>query len=226
MRTVDVVVRGVRVVVGVLVLAALVAVVLVFRSTDVADLQAAVRGAGLWAPVLFVFLQVVVTTAPVPRTVFTLASGVLFGSVVGVAVAVAATITAAVGAFLLVRWVGAALPVRWVEHSAMRWLRDRLDRSGVLAVASLRLIAPLPFAVVNYAAGLSGVRLRAYALGTSLGVLPGTVALVVLGDAVTGRPSPLLLAISATCVTIGLVGAAVASRRPSAVGHEPASASR
>lgn len=211
--------------VGLLVVAAVAAIVVAFRSADVADVQATVRDAGPWAPVLFVLLQIAVTAAPVPRTVFTLAAGVLFGSAVGVLVALTATVAGALVAFLAVRRLGAPLSAWWAEHSAIRWLRDRLDRNGVLAVASLRLIAPLPFSVVNYAAGLSGVRLRAYALGTSLGILPGTVALVVLGDAVTGRPPPLLVAISATGVVVGLVGAVVASRRPvdagGGVGGEP-----
>jgi len=35
--------------------------------------QDAVRGAGAWAPALFVVLQILVTVPPVPRTIFTLA---------------------------------------------------------------------------------------------------------------------------------------------------------
>ena len=72
----------------------------------------------------------------------------------------------------------------------MVWTRRRLDRSGLLAVTSLRLIPALPFSLLNYAAGLSGVRFTPYLLGTVLGTAPGTIALVVLGDAVTGRVSP------------------------------------
>ena len=75
--------------------------------------QDAVRGAGAWAPALFVVLQILVTVPPVPRTIFTLAAGLLFGSVLGVAIAVSATALSAVVAFWLVRLtVGAVVAAR------------------------------------------------------------------------------------------------------------------
>ena len=153
-------------------------------------MQDAVRGAGAWAPALFVVLQILVTVPPVPRTIFTLAAGLLFGSVLGVAIAVSATALAAVVAFWLVRLTGGALVERFADRGPVVWTRQRLDRSGLLAVTSLRLIPALPFSLLNYAAGLSGVRFTPYLLGTVLGTAPGTIALVVLGDAVTGRVSP------------------------------------
>jgi uncharacterized membrane protein YdjX (TVP38/TMEM64 family) len=176
--------------------------------------QDAVRGAGVWAPALFVVLQILVTVPPVPRTIFTLAAGLLFGSVLGVAIAVSATALSAVVAFWLVRLTGGALVERFADRGPVVWTRQRLDRSGLLAVTSLRLIPALPFSLLNYAAGLSGVRFTPYLLGTVLGTAPGTIALVVLGDAVTGRVSPALLAVSLTGGLVGTLGAVVAARRP------------
>ena len=65
------------------------------------------QAAGIWAPLLFVLLQAVVTVTPVPRTVFTVAAGVLFGSITGVLLAVVGTALAAAAAFWLVRWSAA-----------------------------------------------------------------------------------------------------------------------
>ena len=179
-----------------------------------ATVQDAVRGAGAWAPALFVVLQILVTVPPVPRTILTLAAGLLFGSVLGVAIAVSATALSAVVAFWLVRLTGGALVERFADRGPVVWTRQRLDRSGLLAVTSLRLIPALPFSLLNYAAGLSGVRFTPYLLGTVLGTAPGTIALVVLGDAVTGRVSPALLAVSVTGGLVGTIGAVVAARRP------------
>lgn len=179
-----------------------------------AAVQDAVRAAGIWAPVLFVVLQVLVTIPPVPRTIFTVAAGLLFGAGTGVVLAVVATAVAAVLAFWLVRLTGGGLVERFADRGPVVWARRRLDRSGLLAVTSLRLIPAIPFSVLNYAAGLSGVRFTPYLLGTVLGTAPGTIALVILGDAVTGRVSPALLAVSATGGLLGLVGALVAARRP------------
>ena len=179
-----------------------------------AGVQDTVRGAGAWAPALFVLLQIVITVPPVPRTLFTLAAGLLFGAVTGVVLAVTATALAAVVAFWLVRLTGGALVERYADLGPVRWTRRRLDRSGLLAVTSLRLIPAIPFSILNYAAGLSGVRFVPYLLGTVLGTAPGTVALVILGDAVTGRVSPGLLAVSVTGGLVGTVGAVLAARRP------------
>ncbi len=143
-----------------------------------------------------------------------MAAGLLFGSVLGVAIAVVATALAAVVAFWLVRVTGGGFMDRFADRGPVVWTRRRLDRSGLLAVTSLRLIPALPFSLLNYAAGLSGVRFTPYLLGTVLGTAPGTIALVVLGDAVTGRVSPALLAVSVTGGLVGTVGAVVAARRP------------
>lgn len=207
-----------RVAAGLVALAAAVAVVLAVRSMGLPDVRGAVEASGVWAPLLFVLLSGVVTVAPVPRTVFTVAAGVLFGSVTGVLLAVAGTTLAATVAFWLVRLLGGAFVERHAHRRGVSWVRARLDRSGLLAVLSLRLIPMVPFAVLNYAAGLSGVRFVPYVLGTVLGILPGTVAVVVLGDAATGgSPHPVLLAVSLVGGLVGVGGALLAARRPAVV---------
>ncbi|MHA6796356.1 TVP38/TMEM64 family protein [Pseudonocardia bannensis] len=208
-------------------------VVLVGRThgvPGVGDLQATMAGAGLWAPALFVALQASMTIAPVPRTVFTLSAGLLFGSAVGLVLTLLATVLAALLAFWLVRVTGGRLVERYARGGVVEWVRRRLDHHGTLAVASLRLVPMVPFSVLNYLAGLSAVRFVPYVVGTVVGILPGTVAIVVLGDAVTGQPSPALIAVSAVCGLIGLTGVVAAARRPvpeSAAGDvEPESGAR
>jgi uncharacterized membrane protein YdjX (TVP38/TMEM64 family) len=214
--------------VGAAALAALAVAALVVLSRfgpdglNAATVQDTVRGAGVWAPALFVVLQVFITVPPVPRTIFTVAAGLLFGSVVGVAIAVSATALAAVVAFWLVRLTGGTFMERFADRGPVVWTRQRLDRSGLLAVTSLRLIPALPFSLLNYAAGLSGVRFTPYLFGTMLGTAPGTIALVVLGDAVTGRVSPALLAVSVTGGLVGTIGAVIAARRPKLQPQPPA----
>lgn len=211
---------------GIAVVAALVACVFLLRHTGLPDVRATVRAAGMWAPVLFVLLQGVVTVTPIPRTVFTVAAGVLFGSITGVLLAVVATTLAAAVAFWLVRLVGWKFVERHAHRSGVAWVRARLDRSGLLAMVSLRLIPVVPFAAMNYASALSGVRFLPYVAGTVLGVLPGTVMIVVLGDAaVGGNPHPAMLAVSVASGVLGAAGAMVAGRRvpdpaPSAVQQE------
>ena len=98
---------------------------------------------------------------PVPRTVFTVAAGVLFG----------VDQRACCSPWPAPRWPppprsgwsGCSGAVRGAARrpAAVAWVRARLDRSGLLAMVSLRLIPAVPFSVLNYASALSGVPLRA-----------------------------------------------------------------
>jgi uncharacterized membrane protein YdjX (TVP38/TMEM64 family) len=208
------------------VLAAVVVGVAAMRSGGVAGVRAEVAAAGAWAPVLFVALQGVVTITPLPRTVFTVAAGVLFGALWGLVLTIAGTTLAALAAYGLVRWVGGPIVARHEHRPGFAWVRARLDRSGLLAMVSLRLLPMVPFSLLNYAAGVARVRIVPYLVGTVLGVLPGTVAIVVLGDAVTdGEMNPALFGVSLAGAVLGLTGAAIAARRgPAAATADPSPA--
>ncbi len=163
-------------------------------------------------PLVFFLVHAIVTIAPFPRTVFTLSAGLLFGPILGITLAVAATTVSAVLALLLVRALDREQVAARLSHPAVRAIDRRLARRGWLAVGSLRLIAPVPFSVINYCAGLSSVRMAPYLLATLIGIIPGTIGVVVLGDALTGRTNPGLLVLSGVCITIGVIGLVVDAR--------------
>ena len=199
--------------IGVLVLA-LMAFLAWKSGTGLPDVRRTVLAAGLWAPVLFVVLQGVLTVTPVPRSIFTVAAGVLFGAIGGLLLTITGTAIAAAAAYWLARLVGGRFVERHLHRPQVAWVRARLDRSSLLAMVSLRLIPAVPFSVLNYAAALSRVRFAPYLLGTVLGVLPGTIGVVVLGDAVVGgMPHPAMFLVSVTSGLVGLTGAVIAARR-------------
>ncbi|MEU6559590.1 TVP38/TMEM64 family protein [Nocardia nova] len=173
-------------------------------------------------PLVFFLAHAIVTVAPFPRTVFTLSAGLLFGPALGIGLAVAATTVSAVLALLLVRALDRDQVAARLNHPAVRAVDRRLARRGWLAVGSLRLIAPVPFSVINYCAGLSSVRMAPYLLATVIGILPGTIGVVVLGDALTGRTDPGLLALSGACITLGVIGLIVDARWGAEQFAEPA----
>jgi uncharacterized membrane protein YdjX (TVP38/TMEM64 family) len=158
---------------------------------------------GPWFPLAFLAAHVVVTVLPFPRTAFTLAAGLLFGPLLGITLAVTASTASAVIAVLLVRAAGWQLS-RLVRHEAVEKVDARLRDRGWIAVMSLRLIPVLPFSALNYAVGASAVRVLPYTLATVAGMLPGTAAVVILGDALTGDVSPLLLLVSLCTGLLGL----------------------
>ena len=164
--------------------------------------------------VVFFLVHVVVTMAPVPRTIFTVSAGVLFGATTGIAVTMTATTISAVLALLAVRAIGRDAVAAHLTHPAVKAVDERLARRGWLAVGSLRLIAAVPFSVVNYCCGVSSIRVLPYTVATFLGALPGTVGVVLLADALTGETEPALLAVSGVCIAVGLLGLVVDARTP------------
>jgi uncharacterized membrane protein YdjX (TVP38/TMEM64 family) len=81
-----------------------------------------------------------------------------------------------------------------------------------MAILSLRLIPVVPFSAINYAAGASTVGVLPYGLATLAGLLPGTAAVVILGDALAGHPSPLLALVSLCTGALGVTGLVIEIR--------------
>lgn len=181
----------------------LVAVALLVRLPTAVQLRDWATSVGPWFPLAFLAAHVVVTVLPFPRTAFTLAAGLLFGPLLGVILAVIASTASAVVAFALVRAAGWQLS-RLVRHHAVDALDSRLRGRGWPAIVSLRFIPAVPFSVLNYAAGASAVRVLPYTLATLAGLLPGTAAVVILGDALTGNVSPLLFLVSLCTAAVGV----------------------
>jgi uncharacterized membrane protein YdjX (TVP38/TMEM64 family) len=183
----------------------LVAVALLVPLPTALQLRDWATSVGPWFPLAFLAAHIMVTVFPFPRTVFTLAAGLLFGPLLGVALAVVASTLSAVIAALLVRAAGWQLS-RLVRHPRVDSLDARLRERGWPAIVSMRLIPAVPFSVANYAAGASAVRLLPYTLATFVGLMPGTTAVVIFGDALTGNVSPLLFLVSLCTASLGIAG--------------------
>lgn len=170
--------------------------------------------AGAWFPLAFFAAYVAITQFPVPRTVLTLSAGLLFGPVAGTALAIAATGASAALSLILVR----ALARDWVRERVSGPLVAEVDRRlrarGWLAVGSLRLIAGVPFSLLNYACALTAIRLGPFVAATVVGSAPGTAAGVAFGDALTGGVDPRLWAAAAALVALGVAGLVLEARLP------------
>lgn len=161
---------------------------LVFASVggpDQAGIERFVRDAGIAAPVVYVVLYVMLTVVLFPGAVITAAGGALFGSVQGTVLTVVGATIGATGAFLVGRWLGREQVERLAGESVGR-LDDWMHEHGFLAVLYTRLIPVVPFNVLNYAAGIAGLRVRDYVIATAVGIVPGTFAYAELGHSLTG----------------------------------------
>jgi uncharacterized membrane protein YdjX (TVP38/TMEM64 family) len=193
-------------------LAAAVGVAATVGVPPIEQVRTAVAAVGWGGPVLYVALYVGLSLTPAPATVLSVGAGVLFGLTVGVPVALTGALIGAVLGFGLARHLGRAT-VEGFGGERLARLDALLRRRGLLAMIGIRMVPIMPFAVINMACGLTGVRTRDYVLGTGVGVVPATTAFVAVGAyGADPASTPFLLAAAGLAVLV-LGGAAVARRR-------------
>lgn len=145
------------------------------------EFAAWVEATGVWGPALFVAGYAVATVALVPGSLLTLAAGAVFGVAAGTAYVFVGAVLGATLAFLIARHGARGVVERRIRGDARF---ERIDaavaRDGRKIVLLLRLSPLLPFNLLNYALGLTRVRLRDYLIA-SLGMLPGTLLYVYSG---------------------------------------------
>lgn len=143
---------------------------------------ASIESLGVWGPVLFVLVYAVATVAMVPGLVLTLASGFVFGVVIGSVVVSAGSMLGATAAFL----VGRNFAREYVEGLTRKFPKfaaiDRaVEQAGFKIVLLTRLSPAFPFNVINYLYGATRVTLKNYLVASWIGMLPGTIMYVYLG---------------------------------------------
>ena len=74
-----------------------------------------------------------------------------------------------------------------------RW-RERLARAGgregFLLLVVLRLIPAVPYNLINYAFGLTPMSLGTYLAASAIGIIPGTVVFINIGDKALDPTAP------------------------------------
>lgn len=166
------------------VLGALIAVgvvaALVLDLPDAAQVRAWLDGGGPTAWALLVGGLALVLLAPVPRSVLSVLAGVVLGFGAGLAVAMTGGLLGGVLAFGLSRALGRPAAERLAGPRLQRADQLFTDR-GFASVLVGRLIPVLPFVVISYGAGLSGIRFLSYLAATLVGLVPSTVVQVGIG---------------------------------------------
>jgi uncharacterized membrane protein YdjX (TVP38/TMEM64 family) len=182
-----------------------------------------VQALGATAAIAYLGIYVAGTVALVPGAVLAMVAGALFGVVHGFGIAFTGALLGSSAAFLLARHGARGGTVRWIErraaHHQVYARMARVDRSlgrrGLALVFLLRLSPFVPYNMLNYALGLTGVRFRDYILG-SVGMLPGAFVYAYVGNlagdvaaAAAGHGSPdgsqLLLLVPGLLVTLAAV---------------------
>lgn len=160
-----------------------IALVLAYRDRfDVAALEQWVDGAGDAGPIVFLLVYAIGTVFFLPGSLLTLAGGAIFGPVLGTFLNLTGATMGATIAFIIARYLASG----WVERKAggrLKQLKEGVEGEGWRFVAFVRLVPLFPFNLLNYALGLTRVKLSHYIIASYLCMLPGGIAYTYLGYA-------------------------------------------
>ncbi len=160
--------------------------------------------------VLFIFAHFVANSIGVPGTVLVIVGGAVYGLWWGTVLSVVGATLGAVGAFWLARyWLHDRFQKRFAHRPLFKKINDTLCSEGLSCVLLIRFSPVSPFNVVNFVFGLTPVPIGTYALGTLIGIIPGTMVYTWLGvtgaEAMSsGRLLPLFFCLAVLMMLSGL----------------------
>lgn len=170
------------------------------------QIQVWLERAGIWAPIIYILLYTIGTLLILPSTPLNLSGGAIFGLWWGTLWTTVAAIIAAMVAFGFTRTIGR----EWVAQKlAGRWeaIDAEVQQGGLFYMFAIRLLPLIPYGIVNFAAGLTGIRFRDYTIGTLLGTVPGVLPFVMMGSGLQalsqGDVLPILGALTLTGILVG-----------------------
>jgi uncharacterized membrane protein YdjX (TVP38/TMEM64 family) len=132
----------------------------------------------------YVVVYTILVACSVPEAaIVTVAGGLLFGTVLGGALAVIGATLGAIALFLAARTAFVDLMAARAAPFLAR-IRPGIERDGFLYLLAIRLVPIFPFWLVNLAAAACGMRLIPFALATLLGIIPGTLVFAAIGAGV------------------------------------------
>lgn len=162
-------------------LVALVTCALTFQHHSL-EIIAWINELGWLAPVLFIITYSLATILFLPTMVLTLAGGAIFGPIIGTILNLIGASCGAAFSFLITRH----LVYDWFSRkrgTKLNKLIAGVDQKGWMFVAFLRLFPVVPFNLVNYGLGITGIGFRLYLITTIIFLIPAEILYTYFGYA-------------------------------------------
>ena len=153
-----------------------------------------IDGFGALAPIAYILVWVILPVFFFPVPILALAGGLSFGLWTG-------TLYTLIGAalnsslmFWLARVLARDMVNKYLEEKMPKKWWDKFmqaeEKESFLIVFICRLIPAMPYNVINYASGLTNISFSKYTIATIIGILPGTVIFLNVGDKILDIRSP------------------------------------
>lgn len=124
---------------------------------------------------IYILIYIVVITAMLPgAAVLTISGGFFFGTFKGSIFSIFGASVGAILSFLIVRYlIGDYIQNSYKEQLIV--FNNEIEKNGFFYLLSMRLIAIIPFFLINILSGLTNVSLKIFSLATILGIIPGSL---------------------------------------------------
>lgn len=134
-----------------------------------------------YAPIVYILLYAAGCVVALPASLFVIAAGFIWGWLLGGCYAMIGGTIGAIVSYFAGRFIGEGLLERFGRIGKI--VAKQVDHAGFKTLLILRNIPGIPFAVLNYGAGVSGVRFRDYFFATILGIAPSKFVFTYCADA-------------------------------------------
>ncbi|MCU0559129.1 MAG: TVP38/TMEM64 family protein [Desulfobacterales bacterium] len=142
-----------------------------------------ISGLGVLGVLFFIALYVLACVFMLPGSVLTLGAGAVFGVACGAVTVLIGATLGATCAFLTGRYLARDWVARRIaRNEKFKALDESVGREGWKIVLLTRLSPIFPFNLLNYAYGVTQIRLKHYILASGAGMIPGTLMYVYVGS--------------------------------------------
>ncbi len=153
-----------------------------------------IEGFGVWVPVIYCLIYLIAVFIPHAGTAMTIVGGLLFAPLFGTALVITLSSLGSVLPFLIAKKFGRKFIKAKIEKTKYKKYLDRTDKNSFMFILYLRLMPIIPYELQNYIAGLVDISISKFILASFIGLLPGTFALIYLGNTLTDiQPSKLIV---------------------------------
>ncbi|HHU63028.1 MAG TPA: TVP38/TMEM64 family protein [Clostridiales bacterium] len=146
-------------------------------------LKEVVLSYGRWAPLVFIAIGTIRPFFLVPVGAFSIAGGIIFGCLYGSVFAYTGIILGCFVAFGVARVLGSDFIMSLVKDK-IPYLDKINAKRGFEIVLTMRVLPIFPVDFVSYGMGMCDISFKDFALGTLIGIIPGTIVFTYLGNAI------------------------------------------
>jgi uncharacterized membrane protein YdjX (TVP38/TMEM64 family) len=144
-----------------------------------------VSSKGNFSEVTFIFLFAIKPVLLiVPSSIFSIASGMLFGPIKGFILSMIGFAASGTTAFYLSRLLGKSYVDKLVKGKLLK-LDEGIEHNGFKVIFMIRFPPIFPYDIVSITAGITRVKYSKFILGSVLGVIPETLCYAFIGKSLT-----------------------------------------